>query len=331
MIRIFKTVQQSYILILLILYAVLINLNLYVNPPVIEHSVLSPLSNLVINGLEQIAGGEAYVLTTFFIIFMLMQATMLSFLVDQHKLLGVNTSLPALCYVLLIGLFNEYLYLSPPFLANFAVLIALGKVYSSYNTESFTQPFDMGFAIGVASLFYLPTIVLTIFVLIALNTMRVFNWRETATSLIGVLVPYVLISTYYFFNGQLDYFISTHFLSITTAITVVKVDLVEVFVKSATVLTIVGLASYFFQSQFFKSVVKIRKLLTILVHLMSISVLVFLFIEELTLAPISLLIIPLSIFLAYSFFEIQKNYLAEGIHILLLMVMLFYQYGTQLI
>jgi len=260
-----------------------------------------------------------------------MQAAILNFLVDRHKLLSTYTSLPALCYVLLVSLFNTHLYLSPPFLANFAILIALGRIYSSYNTQSFTQPFDMGFAIGIASLFYLPAIILTAFVLLALNIVRVFNWRQSILCIIGVIIPYFLAGTYFFVTDQLSEFLVSQFGSITTATTTLGINYLEIIIKGTTVLGIIFMALYFFQSQFFKSIVKIRKLLTILMYLLSVSVLTFLFIEQFSLAPMALLLIPLAVFLAYSLFEIERYTIAESIHITILLVLLFFQYESYLI
>ena len=194
MVSIFKA-SKSVVLVVLFIYTILINLNLYIYPPTIDIQVTAPLSKLVLDALQAISNGQSYILTTIFIMLMLMQAAMLNYLVDRHKLLSTYTSLPALCYVLLISLFNEHLFLSPPFLANFAVLVALAQVYSSYNNNSFTQPFDVGLAIGIASLFYLPVLILTIFALLALNITRVFNWRESLVSVIAVSYTHLTLPT----------------------------------------------------------------------------------------------------------------------------------------
>ena len=330
MVSIFKA-SKSVVLVVLFIYTILINLNLYIYPPTIDIQVTAPLSKLILDGLQAISNGQSYILTTIFIMLMLMQAAMLNYLVDRHKLLSTYTSLPALCYVLLISLFNEHLFLSPPFLANFAVLVALAQVYSSYNNNSFTQPFDVGLAIGIASLFYLPVLILTIFALLALNITRVFNWRESLVSVVGVLIPYLFLGTFYFVTDGFSGFIAAQFGQIHTTITNIPINYPEIIIKATIILFIVMLAMFFFQSHFFKSIVKIRKLLTILVHLLSISILIFLFMEQFSLAPMALLAIPLSIFLAYSFFEIDHKLTAESIHLTLLGVLLLFQYGKTLL
>lgn len=325
MIKLFKT-SQPWVLVMLIIYTVILNSNLYFHPPVVEFTATAPLSQLILQSIKGISLAYPNVLVTLFIILVLLQALLLNYIIDRHKLLNEYTSLPSLCYILIISLFNNHIFMSPPFLVNFIILLILLYIYNSYDNNSFLEPFDTGFAIGVASLFYLPVLLLILFMLISLRITRVFDWRQWVVSLIGVLVPYFLISVYYFWIDKLGFFLNTHFLEVTTSLTPATITNVELISKTLIVGFIVFMTMYFFNLQFTKSVVKKRKLLTILIYLMTTSLLVFVSIEQFSLAPIALISIPLAIFLAFSFFEIQKKLVVEIIHLGFLVVLFFFQY-----
>jgi len=326
-IKIFKT-SESFVLLLLVVYAIVVNFNLFINPPAFITSSSAPLSQWLLNGIDFIAQGNSVVLSIIFLILVLMQASILNFLVDYHKLFNAYTSLPAFCYILLIALFNEHIYFSPAFFANFAILVTLTKIYASYNTQSYTYPFDAGFAVGIASLFYFPAIILSIFVFIGLGSMRVFNWREWLLAFMSILTPYVLLCTAFFMGDGLSNFLQTHLLSgANTIITPVTLNF-ELIIKTGIILAIILIAMLFFQGQFYKRVVKIRKMLTLLVHLMSISVGAFLLINQFSLVPLAMFLLPLSVFFAYIFFEVKSTLTAELIHISILLPLFFFQYAT---
>ena len=325
MVKLFKT-SEPLVLLVLALYAVMLHFNLYLTPPTVELQATAPLSQWLLNLLHRLSGGSATILVTVHIGLVLLQAILFNAIINHHRLLPNFNFLPALCYVLLLALFNDHLLLSPPFFANFALLFALDKIYDSSIEESYLHAFDAGFAVGVASLFYLPSAVLLLFVSISLNVHRVFNWREFVITFLGAFVPYYLIATGYFFYSQLTEFANTHFLNVTSSITNVVWNTSELLVKIALLGGVVLLSLFFLQASYYKSIVKVRKNLTVLMYLLSVSLLVFLFIEKFSLAPLALPIIALAGLFAYALSEIEEDRLTEGIHLATLMVLLFFQY-----
>lgn len=324
MINIFK-LSRPYLIPLLAVYTVLLNLNLFFHPIEVAYEANAPLSHLVLSFIEVIGENQATLNWIFFVLCLFIQALLLNRIVNKYRLIAHLSFLSSFSYVLLISMFNHHLFMSPAFFSNFAIIFMLDKTYESYNSSSYRHLFDIGFAISIASLFYLPTLILVVFMLVALATTRVFNWREWIVSITGVLIPYFLVGTYFFLFNQLGEFAFQHFLEMNES-TAISVNGLELVVKLLILLAIIMLTMFFFQIQFLKTIVQIRKYLTLSVYLLAISVLAFLLIRNFSFEPISLSIIPISIFFSYTIFRLKNALTAESLHLALLSTLIIFQY-----
>jgi len=323
-INIFK-LSKPYLIPLLAVYTVLLNLNLFLEPVPFVYEVSAPLSQLCLNLVELISSSNYTIVWVLYLVLLFTQALLLNGIVNKYRLLSQLSFLPAFGYVLLVSMFNHYLFMSSAFLANFAIIFMLGKTYQSYNDGSYGHLFDIGFAISVASLFYLPTLILVIFLIVALATTRIFNWREWIVSLFGVLIPYFLIGTYFFWFDQFNSFVFEHFVSISSN-QVLAINKLELVVKLLILLFIIMVTMFFFQVQFLKTIVQTRKYLTLSVYLLAISVMAFLLIRHFSFEPVSLSLIPISIFFSYTIFKLNNTLTAESLHLALLSTLIVFQY-----
>jgi len=323
-INIFK-LSRPYLIPLLVIYTILLNLNLFLQPVSVIFEANAPLSELSFTLMEFISGGNYSVIWAVYLALLLIQALMLNRIVNKYRLLSQLSFLPAFGYVLLVSLFNSYLFMSPAFLANFAILFMLDKTYQSYNDGSYRHLFDIGFAISMASLFYLPTLILIVFMMVALATTRVFNWREWVVSLSGVLIPYFLVMTYFFWFDQFNDFAFQHFFGNANS-RIIPINGLELIVKFLILLGIIMITMFFFQVQFMKTIVQTRKYLTLSVYLLAISVMAFLLISHFSFEPVSLSLIPISIFFSYTVFRLKNALTAESLHLALLSTLVVFQY-----
>jgi len=139
-------------------------------------------------------------------LFIIAEAFLINYMVSENEVLGKQSYLPALCYVILMSNNNSMLILHPLIPANLFLLFAINKLLSSYRKDiAFSQAFDAGLLISIATLFYFPYIVFFPILGIGLLVLRTFNWREWLISFIGVLVPYLFTNFIYFWKGTLDY------------------------------------------------------------------------------------------------------------------------------
>lgn len=133
---------------------------------------------------------------------------LLNYIVNENEVLTKKTALPALLYIVFISNNSAMLDLHPILFANLFLLFALSKILNSYRKDiAFSQAFDAGLLISIATLFYFPCIVFLPMIGIALIIFRPFLWREWVISFLGVLVPYVFAFTFYFWNNSVDYLI----------------------------------------------------------------------------------------------------------------------------
>ncbi len=330
MIKIFKSATPS-ALIVLLFYLILVNLNLFLATPEVIWEASAPLSNWLLQLLALIHAQMPILVTVLFVALVLIQAVALNYIIELHKLFPSLHSLVALSLVFLIALFNQSLYLAPPFWANFLLLFALHKILSSYNDDSIGKIFDAGFAIGIASLFYMPAIIMTFFFLISLTITRIFNWREWVIAIASVFIPYFLLGTWFFWNDGLLQFLQEHFLNWTIGVSTFKPSLLEIITKGILLLVIIMAGLSLFQKNFLKIIVRVRKYTTIFVYMLSVSFLSLVFVYELILAPIGIMLMPIAFWLAYTFYEIDRDLVNEGIHLTMLLVLFYFQYAGILI
>lgn len=310
----------------LIVYACLINFNLFISPPDVTLEAAAPLSGLFYGALKAMLLTSGIQLAFIFVVLVLLQALLLSYIVEKNKLFTSSNGLVAFSYVILVGLFNTHIFLAPPFLACFPLLIALDKMLDSYQDNSMGNIFNIGLALGIASLFYLPMFTFAFFLAAGLAILRIFNWREFTIALSGIGIPYIWAATYYYLTGRLGWFFSQHFTNPLPQVVHPPIDYIEINLKISLVLGIIGLTLFFFQRQVMRLIVRLRRIFTAIVYLAVAAIPTFLFTPTLSLAPIAVLLPALALFLAYCFFEIKELIYAELLHLILLSTALAFQY-----
>ncbi|MGZ4034428.1 MAG: DUF6427 family protein, partial [Bacteroidia bacterium] len=214
---------------------------------------------------------------------------------------------------------NDMLLLSPPLFANLFILFAINKLLSSYRKDNaFSQAFDAGLLISVATLFYFPYIVFLPLLGVSLIIMRPFNWREWVISFLGVLIPYIFVLTFYFWNDKLDYlFFDKMFYPIT------RHKLSTTFPKSFYFMIGTGwLILLFSIGKLFQGVgigsQKTKKSIILLVWFFFFSALSIVMAPEISTKYFSPLAIPAAVFCGNYFANIKKQWWAEFLLLLLL-------------
>lgn len=201
LVRFFRSHQPVLIIIIPVL-AVLLWLPAFIHPilPIVKHQM--PLFELVVNPLL------AYPLLCTIVAFILLiiQAFLFNYIIDKYEITGKRSYLPVLMYIVFTSFSPELLWLHPGLFANIFILLALNRVLATYrNTSALSPCFDAGFLIAIASLFYFPAALLIIFVLIAVLVLLPFSWRLWVIVILGFLLPYIYVHTWYFLFEGTEY------------------------------------------------------------------------------------------------------------------------------
>lgn len=131
---------------------------------------------------------------------------LLNSIVIQHQITAKDHYLTATLYIMLMSSSKSFLTLHPLIFSNLALILSLQSVFLMHRKETaFSNAFDAGFCISIASLFYLPSILFFPLLALAFLYMRPFIWREWVIALFGLIVPYLFALVYYFWNDDLLY------------------------------------------------------------------------------------------------------------------------------
>ena len=160
----------------------------------------APFYDIIVNKLQSFH--FMAVLIAFLLV--IAEAFLLNYIVNENGILAKPSMLPALFYIIFMSNDSTLLILHPIIFSNFFTLLAIHKLISSYQKDiAFSNAFDAGVLLSIASFFYFPNILLYPLLGIGLVYFRTFNWREWVISFFGVLLPFTFVFTYAYWNDSL--------------------------------------------------------------------------------------------------------------------------------
>jgi hypothetical protein len=200
MLRFFRSYQPLALFILPVI-AVLLWLPALMHPvPVsVEHTM--PLYRILVGRLSDLPLLSAII----GLVLATGGAFLLNYITSAHEVLARASYLPALFYLVLVSCAKPLLTLHPLLFSNVLIMLAVHNLFSSYRRDTaFGPAFDAGFLISLATLFYLPSIVMFPVIWVGLAVLRPFVWREWIISLLGLAVPFLFVAVYYFWFDRLE-------------------------------------------------------------------------------------------------------------------------------
>ena len=187
----------------LIILCLLVHTHLLISTPNIATAEDSGIISFVItNYLIALPKGMMGLL---YIAIILLQAIRLNILLNEYKMFQYSGFTTAMSYILLTGFFSQWATISPALIANTFVIwifIQLSKLYNNPSPKSLL--FNTGLIIGAAILCYQPTAMLIAVVFFALVIVRPFIISEWFVLLIGIIMPFYIISALLFLNDKIN-------------------------------------------------------------------------------------------------------------------------------
>jgi len=256
----------------------------------------------------------------------LIEAFVLNKIVIEHQLLSKSTYIPGVLYVILISCVPEILPLHPILFCNLFFIITFNHLFSTYKKDNVSAIcFNSGLMVGIASLFHYPVLFTFLIVLVALKQLRPFDWKEWASAILGLAVPYLFLFTYVYWNGAFAETLSgaPSFSFILSEIAFNFTYPVFFLLVMFLVLIIITLNPVIIEIK--SSKVKVRKVFTLLIWFFLLTVLLMPGFSQFLLYNIAILSIPLSIYFATYFVNDEKPLLKEIIFILLICLLIYTQ------
>ncbi len=244
------------------------------------------------------------------------------------KAFNENTYIPALVYALLSCCFFDFFTLSPVLLSLTWILLAIRNIFYQVESESRdTNILGTGLLLGIASLFYLPSVVFlfsTIFSYILFSNLSI---RKYLLLLYGLLLPVVLVSIiFYWFNG-LSHFVNQFFLSFFSInnkpfLSIYALLFIGFLPLVIFLMAIVTVSQHSIRYTNYQSRLQ-RTMLAMLAG----AVLSLFFIKERSAYHMLFLVPPMAFYITHFLLNVERKLLAEAYVVLLLFYLVIVNYG----
>ena len=159
----------------------------------------------------------------------------------------------------------------------------------------------------------------------AINSVKTLKMKEVNLVVLGFFVPMFLVFVVLFWFDQSQEFFFSHFsFGFTTNIHSVLQNL-EFTVKIVTLGLILLISAYLVIYRRMSKVNRFRKTFQAVFIFLIFSIITLLFISHHEVKHWSIIVIPVSMFVAFLFNEFVKSWMAEIVHLVMLIVILFFQ------
>lgn len=328
MISIFRQKTPGNIFVLL-LFGFLLKMPLFLHPkPLVATQNDADLYHGLLNVLRSTGPGNAMLGSLLALILLYVQAFMINYFMNEFRMLGKATFLPAMAYLLLTSLLPEWNYLSSPLVAATFILWALIVLYRLYNVQVARGPiFNIGLLLGIASYIYFPSAAFLLCFLVGMMVLKPFRLNEVILFLLGCVTPYYFYGSYLFLTGNLS------FASFMPHVSVKVPQLRStVWLAASTVLLTIPflLGGFFVQSHLHKMLIQVRKNWSILLLYLVLAFFVPFINTYETFSNWILVAAPFACFHAATYFFLPKTWLSNLLFFVIAGYVVYLQYATTL-
>lgn len=225
-----------------------------------QHQIVhQPSDGYLFTGLAQLARplldswGPMTAIVAYLLLFL--QASVLNYYVNSQKMVARPNYLTGMSYLLVTSFLPEWNVLSAALVINTVIIWIVGKLLVLGNTPGVKGTlFNLGFAIGICSLIYLPSISLLLVVVLSLIILRAPRVAEWLMVFLGMATVWYFLLAWLFFTDNLySYQMGTLRFGIPANGFTAGVNL-----RLGTILFMFLLGVYYMQSKMFKLTIQTR-------------------------------------------------------------------------
>ena len=321
--KLFRT-QYIFQIIIVLLIALVLWFEALIKPlPMPAGNPIIPMYNLIFFLLGNI--NTLSVIIAF--LFVIYEALYVNKILSDNKLIPRNTFLPAFVFILFMSYSTTNLSLNPMILSLAFIIPAFNSILNAYDkSDAFTEIFNSGILIGIASFFYFPASGFFIVIWTGLYVFRIFVWRHWIIGISGLILPYLFLAVYYFVNDQLlamikvyaDFY--THNIGLNFLFT--DKDNTYVYVLAVVNTLVVFISFSNIISHLNEKVITQRKKITLILDLLVITLFTFFYRDNFLYIQKMFFAFPLTLIVALFFSNIKRNFINELIFTVLVVVIL---------
>lgn len=313
-INLFKTNQISGIVFLL-LFQVLIFLNPIFNTGPMKYNTEG---TILYNTLFESWAHLKWLNLSLSFVLIFSQAMIYNFLVVQLNLLGKTTYLPAFFYLLISCMLpGNLLFNSGIVAASFIVPAVYILMTAPADKRPLRTVFNIAILFSMGSLFYLEALFYFPFVLIAMAMLGLLSFRSSLVCLIGFLVPYIYVLSYYFWVDGLQGYWDLQFVKAVSFLPTRFTFQTTELVLYGLIIVILGLSLYRYIVT--RNTLKViqRKIYNVFSLFFLVSFLIPFFFKEIHKQQVVLLAVPMGVYLSFYFLNLKKQWMADVFALLL--------------
>lgn len=326
MVKFFRSGNPLTVLLLLI-YTLLVKFYYLLHPSTfVADGSEGLLYDLFVKWIQRVIGNSPYLFTSLAILLLLLQALLVTKIVNHQRLFAKPTYLPAMSYMLFTSLLEGWNVFSPALLVNLVMLWVFSSITLLYTrTSARDMVFNIGFALGVCGLFYFPSVVFCLLLLLSLLIMRPFRLAEWIIAVLGLICPLYLLGTYLYLTDQWSLFTKIPRIGINFPV------IADYKVWGAMVASIFFfiLGWLLLQSTIKKMLIQGRKIWSVLIVYVFVAMVVPFFNVHFSPLYWLMAILPLSLFVANVYWSIRNNTVANIIHFITLGYVIVMQYFSR--
>jgi len=189
-------------ILVLLVFAVLFWLKYLILPQPVQMSFEAspmPLFQLVSRLLE----GQEFLSKAIALSLLVINALLLSRLNMKFIVLKSRTYLPSFIFLLVASSFLPLQCLNPVVFTSIFMLFAIEAIFGTFKKEGLAYEYFLAsFLVSMGSLFYARGAYLMIIIWIGLSLFRNIRYREWIFTIIGFMLPYLFLFSWYYLTGQ---------------------------------------------------------------------------------------------------------------------------------
>ena len=175
---------------------------------------IAPLSALIYSLIDIIGGRTQWGYQILAVLTVFLQCFLFNQLLIVSKAFKENTYVPGLIYAVLMSAFFDFFTLSPALMSCLFQLLVINGIFYHIASKGKDELFlNLGLALGLTALIYLPSLCYLPITIIALGLYSSVNVKKYLLLFFGFLFPVVLVGIYFFWYGALLDFVDYYFLS----------------------------------------------------------------------------------------------------------------------
>lgn len=164
-------------------------------------------TNSIFGDIFNLREGSTILKVGLTLVLLLIQAFLVNDIVIKHKLSRALSTIPAAVFLLFCAWVLSQQVYHPILIANTFFILSLNSLFKVYKKfQPIINIFNSGFWLALSTCFYTPYLLFLIVLLLGLLSLRNINLRETLQMLIGLLTPFFLMGTVFFYFDMMDSF-----------------------------------------------------------------------------------------------------------------------------